>query len=49
MTPDTPFWTGPAVFALLRNQAILDAVESLIGPEIYANPVQHVRIKPPEH
>lgn len=47
--PDTPFWTGPAVFALLRHPAILDAVESLIGPEIYANPVQHVRIKPPEH
>lgn len=47
--PDTPFWTGPAVFALLRNEAILDAVESLIGPEIYANPVQHARLKPPEH
>ncbi len=46
---DTPFWTGPAVFALLRNPAILDAMESLIGPEIYANPVQHVRLKPPEH
>ncbi len=46
---DTPFWTGPAVFALLRSEAILDAVESLIGPEIYANPVQHVRLKPPEH
>jgi phytanoyl-CoA hydroxylase len=46
---DTPFWTGPAVFALIRNNAILDAVESLIGPEIYANPVQHVRLKPPEH
>jgi ectoine hydroxylase-related dioxygenase (phytanoyl-CoA dioxygenase family) len=37
------------VFALLRNEAILDAVESLIGPEIFANPVQHVRLKPPEH
>jgi ectoine hydroxylase-related dioxygenase (phytanoyl-CoA dioxygenase family) len=48
-TTDTPFWTGPAVFALLRSEAILDAVESLIGPEIYANPVQHVRLKPPEH
>ena len=24
-------------------------MESLIGPEIYSNPVQHVRIKPPEH
>lgn len=46
--PDTPFWTGPAVFATLRNEKLLDAVESLIGPEIYSNPVQHVRIKPPE-
>lgn len=49
VTDDTPFWAGPAVFAALRNPAILDAIASLIGPEIYANPVQHVRIKPPEH
>jgi len=47
--PDTPFWTGPAVFSALRNRKLLDAVESLIGPEIYSNPVQHVRLKPPEH
>jgi len=46
---DTPFWAGPAVFALLRHPAILGVVEGLIGPEIYANPVQHVRLKPPEH
>jgi ectoine hydroxylase-related dioxygenase (phytanoyl-CoA dioxygenase family) len=46
---DTPFWTGPAVFATLTNPRILDAIESLIGPEIYSNPVQHVRLKPPEH
>jgi phytanoyl-CoA hydroxylase len=45
---DTPFWTGPAVFATIRNERILDAIESLIGPEIYSNPVQHVRLKPPE-
>jgi phytanoyl-CoA hydroxylase len=45
---DTPFWTGPAVFATLRQEGMLDAVESLIGPEIYSNPVQHVRLKPPE-
>ena len=37
--PDTPFWTGPAVFKTLRHEGILDAVESLIGPEIYSNPV----------
>src|SRR5262249_61910811 len=45
----TPIWLGPAVFNVIRNEKILDAVESLIGPEIYSNPIQHVRIKPPEH
>ena len=49
ITEQTPFWTGPAVFATLRAPAILDAIESLIGPEIYSNPTQHVRLKPPEH
>ena len=46
---DTPFWAGPAVFRILRSPKILDAIESLIGPEIYSNPVQHIRLKPPEH
>src|SRR5262245_49137712 len=46
---DTPFWVGPAVFNALRNEKLLDAVESIIGPEIYSKPVQHVRLKPPEH
>ncbi|MCC7361093.1 MAG: phytanoyl-CoA dioxygenase family protein [Anaerolineales bacterium] len=46
---DTPFWVGPEVFRLIRNPKLLDAVESIIGPEIYSNPVQHVRLKPPEH
>jgi hypothetical protein len=45
---DTPLWTGPALFGLLTNPRLLDVVESVIGSEIYANPVQHVRIKPPE-
>ncbi len=45
---DTPYWTGPSVFNALRNEKILDVTESIIGPEIYSNPVQHVRIKPPE-
>ena len=47
--PDTPMWVGPQVFHLLRNERLLDAIESLIGSEIYSNPVQHVRLKPPEH
>ena len=45
---DTPFWTGPAVFNAFVNERLLNLVEELIGPEIYSNPVQHVRIKPPE-
>ncbi len=48
VTHDTPFWVGPAVFNALTAPGLLDAVESLIGPEIYSNPVQHVRIKVPE-
>ena len=44
---DTPMHFGPAVFDLLRCDEILDVVESLIGPEITSNPIQHVRIKPP--
>jgi len=39
--------TGPAVFELLCNHKILDAVESVIGPEIASSPVQQMRIKPP--
>ena len=42
-----PVHSGPAVFNLLRSPRMLDAVEQFIGPEIYCNPVQHVRIKPP--
>lgn len=45
---DTPIWVGPAIFRAITNPQLLDAVESLIGGEIYSNPVQHVRIKPPE-
>jgi len=44
----TPFWAGPAVFRALTDSNLLDVVESIIGAEIYSNPVQHVRIKIPE-
>jgi phytanoyl-CoA hydroxylase len=47
-TADTPIHLGPAVFHLLRNPRILDVLEELIGGEIYCNPVQHIRIKPPQ-
>ncbi|MFD0917190.1 phytanoyl-CoA dioxygenase family protein [Pseudahrensia aquimaris] len=44
---DTPMHFGPAVFNMVTNARLLDVVESLIGPEITSNPIQHVRIKPP--
>ena len=46
---DTPMHIGPAVFDLVTHGRILDLVEDLIGPEITSNPIQHVRIKPPQN
>jgi len=48
-TVDTPIHLGPAVFSLLTNPKLLDAVEHFIGPEILVHPVQHARMKPPQH
>ncbi len=45
--PNATMHAGPAVFSLLTHPTLLDVVEAIIGPEIYCNPVQHVRIKPP--
>ena len=45
--PQTPLHVGPAVFGLLTNPRLLDVVEDICGPEIYANPVQHIRMKLP--
>lgn len=45
---DTPMHFGPAVFDMITATRLLDMVEDLIGPEITSNPIQHVRIKPPE-
>lgn len=45
---DTQIHCGTAVFHnIVRNEKILDIAESLLGPEIYSNPTQHTRIKPP--
>lgn len=48
ITEQTPMHFGPAVFDMVTNARILDLVESLIGGEITSNPIQHVRIKPPQ-
>ncbi len=38
----------PGYFHLMSNPRILDAVESLLGPEIFANPVYNTRPKVPK-
>lgn len=48
ITQETPMHFGPAIFDIVTHKNILDTVEKLIGPEITSNPIQHVRIKPPE-
>ncbi len=40
--------TGPALFGLLSNPKLLDVAESILGGEITLNPVQQVRLKPPQ-
>ena len=48
ITDATPMHHGPAVFNMATHPRILDIAESLLGPELTSNPIQHVRIKPPE-
>ena len=41
-----PIHLGRAVYNLLTDASVLDRVEAVIGGEILASPIQHVRIKP---
>ncbi|MFC3394252.1 phytanoyl-CoA dioxygenase family protein [Brenneria rubrifaciens] len=45
---DSPLYLDETIFRLLRHPRLLDAIEQIIGPEIYSVPVQHMRIKPPQ-
>lgn len=47
ITADTPMYLGAAAFRLLTHPPLVDIVEQLIGPEVYSNPVQHIRMKVP--
>ncbi len=49
ITEETPIHLSEGIFDLLTHPRLLDHVEMFIGPEILVNPIQHVRIKPPEH
>ncbi len=41
-------YRGRAMFEFLRNENLLDLLESLLGPELICNPIQHLRSKPPQ-
>jgi phytanoyl-CoA hydroxylase len=45
---DTPVHLGPAVFGLLTHPRLVDIIEDILGPEIFASPVQHIRMKLPK-
>lgn len=47
LRPDAPMYLGPALFRLITHPRLLDIVESVVGPEIYSNPTQHIRMKLP--
>ena len=38
-----------ALFHFLGNTRLLDLVETIVGPEITCNPIQHLRAKLPDH
>jgi len=46
---DTPINMGAAMLRLLTDPRLLDVAESVIGPEIWVSPVQHIRMKLPPH
>jgi len=49
ITEETQMHFGPAIFNIVKHKNILDIMEQLLGPELTSNPIQHVRIKPPEY
>ena len=44
---DIMYLRGKSTFEFLHNDNLLDVTESLLGPELTCNPIQHVRAKPP--
>lgn len=45
---DLPSAQRPELFRLIRSERLLDALETLIGPEISVSPVHHVNLKLPQ-
>jgi len=45
----SPDFGGPEYFSLLRHRRVLDAAESIFGPEVFCHPAHRVRAKLPRH
>ena len=45
---DIPAFLGEGIFEFLGNEHLMDVVESIVGPEIICNPIQHTRAKLPQ-
>jgi phytanoyl-CoA hydroxylase len=43
----TPINLREGMFGFLTSEPLLDVVESVVGPEVFCNPVQHLRLKVP--
>ncbi len=44
---DIMHYRGKSIFEFLINENLLELMESLLGPELVCNPIQHIRAKPP--
>ena len=50
ISSETPMHFGSEVFRLLTNHKVLNCIEQIFGHgEIYCNPIQNFRIKPPDN
>jgi phytanoyl-CoA hydroxylase len=47
LSASTPINLRPGFFQFLTCQRLLDVVEDVVGPEVFCNPVQHLRLKLP--
>ncbi len=46
---DIMHYRGKSIFEFLINKNLLELMESLLGPELVCNPIQHIRAKPPQN
>jgi phytanoyl-CoA hydroxylase len=47
LTAETPLHLPDSIYRILTHDRLLDVIEEIVGGEITANPVQHIRMKLP--